>query len=188
MTVIAKMYALTTPRTFPEEQQIDLACVCDDRLFTINEPVPGRVAENQTFSTATPSGDCRFHMSKDFPIRRQEEFYLIFQKEDECPAYAGAIMVSKVRCVSVTDFGGTSKSVEVCSEHRPYPPSRGAEAPAPKHPRQSWTFNMRMMIDNPAASIQWEPGKGGYWLGIYRASDFDMHEALADAHSPTEDA
>lgn len=182
MTVVAKMYAVQIPRTFPEEQQIDLTCVCDDRLFTTNTPVPGRVSENQTFTNASPCGDCRFHMSKEFMVRRQEEFYLVFVKEDECPAFAGAIMVSKVRCVSVTDYGGTSKLVELCSEYRHYA-ARGEDPPAPDHPRQSWTFNLRMTIDNPAASIQFEPGKGGIWLGIYRATEFDLHEALADAHA-----
>lgn len=181
MSVIAKMYALNAPRTFPESQQIDLQCVCDDRLMTIRpEDLPGRVSENQTFNSASPSGDCRFQMSKDFPVARHEEFYLIFIKQDECPAYPSAIMVSKVRCVSVTDYGGTSKTVEVCSEHKGFD---GRTTKPDDHSRQSWSFNLRMMIDNAAASVQFEPGRGGYWVGIYRANEFDIHEALADAHA-----
>lgn len=171
MNVIAKMYALAAPRAFPDAQQIDLTCVCDDRLMTVNQPVPGRVAENQTFNTASPSGDCRFNMSKDFEVHRSEEFYLIFTKRAECPVYDSAVMVSKVRCVSITDFGGTSKNVEVCSEYK----QRDAVA---DHPQQSWTFNLRMMIDNAAASVQFEAGQSGYWVGIYRCNDFSMSDAL----------
>ena len=176
MSVIAKMYALNTPRTFSQSQQVDLQCVCDERIMTVprSEPVPGRVEENQSFSTASPSGDCRFSLGLDEPVARQEEFYLIFlQQFHEAPSFDNAIMVSQVRCVSVTDFGGTSKQVEVCSDY-----SQSGE-----HPKQSGTFNMRMMIDNPAASVQFQPGKGGYWLGIYRANQYDIHEALADAHA-----
>lgn len=184
MSVIAKMYARQMPRLFPQLQQVDLECVCDDRLFTCNEPVPGRVAENQTFTQATPSGDCRFQLSVDEKIGKDEEFYVIFQTVKECPAYPGAIAVSQTRCMSVTDFGGTSKQVDVSTTGRPYDYEKRQSAPD-VHPRQTWFFTLRMMIDNPSASIQFKPGPDGetYWVGIYRAREFDLHEALADAHS-----
>lgn len=176
MSVIAKMYALNQPRLFPEEQQVDLTCVCDNRLMAYHDSCKSAGNENRTFNDASPSGDCRFSTKRDFEIHRSEEFYLIFIEQEACPAYPGAIMVSSVRCSSITDFGGKSKQIEVHSGYR-----NRDEAPA--HPAQSWSFNLRMMIDNPQASIQFEPGTGGYWVGIYRASDFDMHEAIADAHS-----
>lgn len=182
MSVVAKMYAQQRPRVFPEVQQVDLQAVCDDRLFVSSTPLDGRVSENQTFSQATPQGDCRFQLPADVPIGMDEEFYLVFQQVDECPAHEGALLVSKVRCMSVTDFGGTSKQVDVSSAYRPYDYETRRHIDD-NHPRQTWSFHMRMSIDNPAASIQFVPGDKTYWLGIYRARDHDLHAALADAHA-----
>ena len=180
MSVVAKMRANQKPRLFPEVQQVDLDCVCDDRLFTINTPVPGRVSENQTFSQASPQGNCRFQLPTSEPVGMDEDFYLIFQEGIECPPMEGALVVSKVRCMSVTDFGGTSKQVDVCSVYRDYD-HQARQPAADAHPRQTWSFHLRMSIDNPAASIQFRPGDTTYWLGIYRARDFDLPAALADA-------
>jgi len=187
MSVIAKMYALNNPRIFPDSQQVDLTVVYDDRLMTIRDPAttPGRVLENQTFSTASPSGDARFNMPLTHKVHRLEEYYLIFIEQDSTstphpPAFPKAIMVAKIRCVSITDFGGTSKQVEMCSESS-YDHETRKTCPN-VHPNQSHTFNLRMSIDNPHASIQFKPGTGGYWIGLYPANDFSMLEALEDAH------
>lgn len=181
MSVVAKMRANQKPRLFPDVQQVDLDCVCDDRLFTINDPVPGRLSEGQTFSQASPQGNCRFMLPASEPVGLDEDFYLIFQERIECPPMVGALAVSKVRCMSVTDFGGTSKQVDVSSAFRPYDHQNRQPAPD-THPRQTWSFHLRMSIDNPAAAIQFRPGETTYWLGIYRARDFDLQDALADAY------
>jgi hypothetical protein len=184
MSVVAKMYSYALPRRFPEVQQVDLQCVCDDRLFTIEsaQTPADRVSENQTFSQASPQGDCRFQLPIAEPIGLNEEFYLVFIEQPDCPTFDKALAVSKVRCMSVTDFGGTSRQVDVSSDHRPYDYARRSH-PDDDHPRQIWSFTMRMNIDNPAAAIQFKPGGDTYWVGIYRAREHDLHDALADAHS-----
>lgn len=171
MFVIAKMYAVNDPRRFGNDQQVDLTCVCDDRLMSGNEACRKAALENSTFNQASPNGDCRFNCSITRSIRRQEEFYLIFARQAECLPFDGAEFVAPLRCESVTDYGGTSKRVDVCT---PYNPDV-------VHPRQLKFFNLRMTIDNPRASVVFEPGKGGYWVGIYPADRFTMDEALADA-------
>lgn len=171
MFVIAKMYAVNDPRRFALEQQIELTCVCDDRLMSGNEACRKAALENATFNQASPSGDCRFNTSVQRDVRRQEEFYLIFVKQAEAPAFEGAEFVAPLHCGSVTDFGGTTKRIEVyASGYRDK-----------VHPKEVQHLNLRMQIDNPRASIVFEPGVGGYWVGIYPADRFTMDEALADA-------
>ena len=182
MSVVAKFFAQQRPRVFPTTQQVDLSCVCDDRLFTINDPVPGRVSENQTFSQASPSGDCRIELPASEPIGDREEFYAIFIEAPECPTFDGALAVAKTYCSSVTDFGGISKQVDVSVCSRPYD-YQSRTYLNDVHARQTWSFHMRMNIDNPAASIQFKPGGTPiYWMGLYRAKEFDLHEVLVDAH------
>lgn len=175
MSVIAKFQACNAPRSYGPEQQFDLQAVCDQRLYA--GQATGKENENRSFSQATPSGDARLNFPSNLVVRRFQEYYIVFmQPQDEAPKFHGASAVVVCRCGSIAEFGGTSRQVEVYSEY-------GYGAKEKKHPKQITTFNMRMMIDNPKAADWFEAGKGGYWVAIYNADDFDISEALADAHA-----
>lgn len=169
MTVIAKMNVAVEPRAYGQSQLVELQCVCDNDLMVIHSPQN----ENQTFNQASPQGDARLNLDPEITFRQQEELYLIFQRGPEMPKFENALAVVDARCVSVTDFGGTSKRVEVasCYHHR-----------KPKTQKNlADSFNLRMSIDNPAASVEFQGGKEDYWIGIYRASEMTMQEALGFA-------
>ena len=172
MSVIAKMSAGTI-RAFGSTKLIELHCVCAAELMPGCTAV-GKENENLTFQKASPSGDAKFSVDATVPVKDGEEFYLIFHNQAEPPAFDGALAVVDGRCNWVTLFGGTSTQVDVSSVYR-------YEKNPPRHAKQVDQFNMRMSIDNPHASVQFEPGVGGYWIGIYRASEVTMAEALAMA-------
>lgn len=176
MSVIAKFEARNEPRQFGPEQQFDLAAVCDQRLYA--GQASGKENENRSFSQATPSGDARLNFPSNLTVRRFQEYYLVFLKpEAELPKLHGASAVAVCRCSSITEFGGTSRQIEIYS-------TRGYGATAEKkHPKQITLFNLRMMIDNPKAAEFFEAGKDGYVVAIYSADDFDISDALADAHA-----
>ena len=172
MTVIAKMNVASEPRDYGQNQLVELSCVCDNELMVIHTPEN----ENHTFCQASPSGDARITLSKNVELRSSEELYLIFEKSTDTPIFEDAIAVVDARCASITDYGGVSRRVEIAATYRYHKDAK-------KHPRQVEQFNLRMMIDNPLASIQFEAGQEGYWIGIYRASEMTMREALTKARA-----
>ena len=174
MSVIAKMRVFPEPRAFGRRKLVELQCVCADELMPGCSPA-AKGHENLSFQNASPSGDAKLQFETDTAFRREEELYLIFVRDREAPAFEGSIAKVEARCIAVTDYGGTSKRVEVSNVYR-----YGAD---PLGPEFVTSFSLVMSIDNPHASVQFEPGKGGYWIGIYRASDMTMTEALALAHA-----
>lgn len=176
MAVIAKMDVREEPRDYGSgTKQLQLHCVCDDKLMAYTDECKADNLEDKTFNDASPSGDAIMQVPHGFPVARQEKFYLIFERQPDCPPFDNAELVCKLRVNGITDYGGTSKTVEMFSAY-----GYGNTMP-PYHDRQIDSFNLKMMIDNPKASVQFEPGAEGYWVGIYRCDKFTMQEALADA-------
>jgi hypothetical protein len=166
MSVIAKMNILAC-RAFGTGQLVELGCVCENDLMAMHTPSN----EDVTFSKASPSGDARLHVASDVVFRSHEQLYLIFARAEAAPAFDDAIIVVPARCVSITDYGGTSKRVEIASRYRYHKDPKA-------HPLEPDAFNMVIQIDNPAASLQFEPGEHDYWVGIYRCIDHSMSDAI----------
>lgn len=169
MSVIAKMNVLAS-RAFGKGQLIELSCVCEDRLMADYHPEN----ENVVFSKASPWGEARANVDQGPCLRQHEEVYLIFQKRPGQPPLDRVALWAPVRVVSITDFGGTSKQVEICNQYRDH-----------RHipePGEINAFNLRMSIDNPGAAYQFKPGESGWWLTVYQAREISMDEALALAH------
>lgn len=182
MTVIAKMSVFGNPRAYGDNQLVELSCVCAEELMPGCGDGSAKANENYTFQMATPNGDAKVTLPKDVAFRTSEELYLIVTRELKCPAFPGAIAVVDARVAAVTDYGGVSKMVEVTGSIGYHYEKREHIR---LHPKQVSAFNMRMTIDNPHASVQFEPGKDDYWIAIYRASELQMHEALAMAAKPS---
>jgi hypothetical protein len=170
MSVIAKMSAAAV-RAFGPTKLVELHCVCADELMPSCGDGSAKANENHTFQQASPNGDAKLTLCTDVPVKEGEEFYLIFHHQPEPPAFDGALAVVDARCNSVTLYGGISSQVDVSSANRYH------KDPL-RHEKQVAQFSLKMSIDNPAASIQFKPGEGGYWIGIYRASEMTMSQAL----------
>lgn len=181
MSVIAKMNVCAVPRAFSECQLVELSCVCASELMPGCGDGSAKANENHTFQQATPTGDAKITMAADVKFRTREELYLIFHRCADVPEFAGALAVVDARCSSITDYGGTSKRIELTNNRNYNYETRRED---PRHPLAVSQFNMQMSVDNPAASIQFEAGKSGYWIGIYRASEFTMDQALRAARAP----
>jgi hypothetical protein len=171
MSVIAKMSVLAS-RAFGNDQLIELGCVCENDLMAMHTPSN----EDITFANASPSGDAKLNCSTGLSFRRQEHLYLIFSKQEAAPDFEGAIVVVPARCVAITDYGGTSKRVEVANRYRHHNVEK-------LHELEPSAFNMYIQIDNPAASVQFEAGEADYWVGIYRCLDYSMSDALSLARA-----
>lgn len=167
MSVIAKMNTYDEPRLMNGRHLYELQCVYDSDLANEGN-------ENYRFTQASPSGTARLWCD-DIGLSPADEVYVIFTRGEIPEAFDGAIVARRLRVVSVTDYGGTSKKVEIASH---YSESDGV----PEEIRAA-SINLRMSIDNPRAAVQFEPGKDDYWMRIYPAKRFTMAQALelADA-------
>lgn len=68
---------------------------------------------------------------------------------------------AKFRCASIEDFGGNSKKVKL---HAVYPTDaeRAEQSENDRFNKATPSGEVWMTIDNPAASIQFEPGRSYY--------------------------
>lgn len=174
MSVIAKMNVSDEPRAFGDSTLVALQCVCENKLMPgCNDDA--KEHENRSFQRASPSGTAQVHMPNGLNLQRGEELYLIFLEQEERPKFEGAIAWVSARVNSRTEYGGTSEQFEVSNTYRDYRAPKEDE-------RQVTSFNLRMMVDNPAAAIQFKAGKAGYWIGLYRCRDFTIDQALSMAH------
>ena len=172
MSVIAKLYAQgTTP--MGSNTLLSLSCVCENALMASYTPSN----EDILFSKYSPSGEARLILAGgDYGVLAGDQFYFIFSKSSEQPNLDGAFGSSRINVQSITDFGGTSKQVQLVSENR-------------SAPEANWSIqnvNFRIMIDNPGASDQFKAGEGGWWLTVYRADKVTMDQAIALAHAARE--
>lgn len=164
MSVIAKFNA-APGRRVPGGVLVAMSAVYDTDLSK-----PGN--ENHRFTQATPGGDAVFEASSF----NEGEHYLLFDTEQPKldPRGHYGVKCIKVRCRLIEDWGGTSKAIELIatddqseidSQHR-----LGREKAPP--------FNLKMTIDNPAASIWFYPGVE-YWLRFYNAKHNTLDGVLA---------
>ena len=169
MSVIAKLY-VDGADFFGNGALIGFSATAENKLMAMYAPEN----EDVLFSKASPWGTSRVQFDGMPKLQQQDKVYMIFVQDE--PDTKDAIGWAKVRIVSITDFGGTSKQVEIGNAHRPYDQ---------KHvDRELRGFTFRMGIDNPGASNQFTPGDTGWWVLIYRCADMTMDEALALAHKP----
>jgi hypothetical protein len=168
MTVIAKL-GVQSVRAFGTGRLIELNCVCENDLMAAY----ATAHEDRLFTKYSPWGEAKIGGEFHFGGKQEHQYYAIIMRSEEEPAFKGAELVVASRCVSITDFGGESRQIEVASRYSQ--PAKGGRYPQ--------SFNWRMSIDNPPASAQFEPGKDDYWVALYPAATFSMDAALADAHS-----
>lgn len=179
MSVICKV-CIDEVRSFGEEKLIKTTCVADNEVMAMYN----KDDEDKLFTQASPSGSADFVVSSDLPTPNQTypkpRLYLVFLKAEEKPEFANAFAFAPVKVHSITDYGGTSKQVDIATYW-------GTQAKADEqfrnHPGYAKKFNHRIMIDNPGAFDQFKAGDPGWWVGVYDCEKHTMHEALADAHA-----
>lgn len=175
MIVIAKVN-VTDIRQFGDSRSAQIACVCDDRLMTINAPVPGRVSENQTFNQASPWGSGQIALRGDGQLHERDELYLVFSNTAEGFIVDSALAGGPIRCTAITTFGGTSRHCEWSSSDRLK--KRDQRGNVISGSTDLDRFNLKMQIDNPHAALQFEAGSDDGWLHIFRTADITLGDAV----------
>lgn len=166
MSVIAKLSVIDV-KVFGDGQLVKLNCICENDLMAAY----AKAHEDRLFTKYSPWGEAELHAPVGQVWNKDERHYLVALRGQDRPAFQGARIVVPSRVVSMTDFGGDTRRVEIASRW----PTK--EAPVP-------SFNWKMSIDNPPAAAFFAPGALDYWVGFYPESAFTIDEALADAHSP----
>ena len=165
MSVIAKMYVQSSGQV-PGGALVRLCCVYDNDLSKEEN-------ENVRFTKATPSGEATLECKS--MLQEGSNWYLIFTKD--APNFDPYGMAVKVRCHVIHDYG-TSKQVEVSTAYdQEGIPETGKLSNAKSPP-----FHLKMTIDNPAASIQFEPGEV-YYVQMLGAGNMSMTDAIAKARA-----
>lgn len=179
MSVICKMTARDV-RVFPNGRFINLGCVYDQDLAQADH-------EDVRFTKATPWGEATMTVESSHPgPAKDETIYLFFTELVDEPNFDDCLFAMAVQCRANSDYG-SSTQIEIVPRHpvdlgRDHPPVEKRIAKGPP------AFNLRMTVDNEAASIQFKPGRD-YWMLAYRATDFTMHDAIRRARGgPKEDA
>lgn len=188
MSVIGKMSVNECP-VFDAGQKVILGVVCEDVFMAHYHPEN----ENVVFTKYSPSGEGQLHLAtaQDFPKGKRSynqpngdrveyetacELYLIYIKQPDRPSIDGAAFFSKLRVASRTEYGGDSRTIELCNpyeyHHKDYP----------FHEIEARQINLKLGIDNPFASDQFVPGEGGWWVVAYHADQMTKTEALARVH------
>jgi hypothetical protein len=172
MSVIAKLIVRGSS-AFGPGVLVEMGCICENDLMTNWTSL--KDDEDRMFTTASPSGDARLNLavSPQFPQMNQgDDYYFVLTHKDE-PGFTenpkGCFLTSKARISHVTDFGGTTKYVEICSEN-------------PQQYATLQRFGWKMSIDNPGAYNQLKPGTGGWLLSIFPCKSFTIRTAIDAAH------
>ena len=167
MSVIAK-FTTGQPRRVPGGYLVAMSAVYDTDLSKPEN-------ENHRFTQATPGGDAIFETSHGFTAG--EAYYLLFDSEAPViPDRSYGVQCIKVRCRLIEDWGGTSKQIELMAAEDQSEIAAQVRLGREKNP----PFNLKMTVDNPAASIWFYPGVE-YWLRFYRASGMTLEQAVAMA-------
>jgi hypothetical protein len=188
MSVIGKMN-LRGEKTFETGQAVTLGVVCENAFMSHYNPQN----ENVVFTRYSPSGEAELHFDvpQEWPTKTMSyaeaatgtvkeyevpgECYLIYLRQAERPDVSRAKFFSPLRCNSRTDFGSDLRTFEFVG------PYLGRDARLdPKQPRR---ISIKLGIDNPCASSQFEPGTDGWWVVAYSAAEMSMDEALSLVHS-----
>jgi hypothetical protein len=162
MSVIAKMYVQECGQ-FANGAQIRLSCVYDNDLSQPDN-------EDVRFTKASPSGNAT--MTTGQGLTEQSQWYMIFSKMTDDVNFDSARFALRVRCHVVHDYG-TSKQVEISTS---YSQEGVPESLLPINQKNP-PFHMKITIDNPAASVQFEPNKE-YWMQMHYAGSVTMTQAI----------
>lgn len=178
MSVIAK-FATREVVQFGTGSLISLSCWCENDLMAAY----ATDEQDKLFTKYSPWGEMRINTFENNPLfhahsdyNQASAFYVVLLSaaeageigDTEARAFAGATIFAKVRCKSLTDFGGGTKNVEfTLTEKQPH---RGVDG-----------FNWKMAVDNPGASDQFKPGEL-YFMAFYDATKFTSREAIRAAH------
>lgn len=179
MTVICKV-TVDEVRSFGEEKLVKTNCVAENEVMAMYN----KDDEDKLFTQASPSGSADFVVSSYLPVPESAgwphpKLYLVFLKAEEKPEFKNALFFAPVMVKSITDYGGTSKQVDITTYYGHGAPAEEAFKDRVDYARR---FNHRIMIDNPGAFDQFKPGERGWWVAGYECEKHTMHEALADAH------
>lgn len=169
MFVIAKV-DVRDIRQFGDIRTAYINCVCDNGLM-------GEGSENRSFNQASPWGDGQIALKGAEQLQEREELYLVFS-HGEGRIVPEALAGCPIRCVAITDFGGTSKNVEWCNSGR----DKHLGGEVLDGSTDVDRFNLKMAIDNPRASVEFEAGADDGWLHVFRVAEHNMDEALAAMH------
>lgn len=164
MAVIAKMNMSTT--AYADGTKVNLHCVYDTDLAKAEN-------EDVRFTKASPWGNAEMTVKPGFALPAKDEhgqhrpIYLMFTPVDDLPMMSSCFAAVPVICSSILDTG-TQKQIELAGQ------GYGEDSPIPAD-KQITTdryphFNLKMGIDNPAASIQFEPQKR-YWIAMMDTDD-----------------
>jgi hypothetical protein len=186
MSVIGKM-SVQKAETFDKGQAVELSVVCADALMAHYHPEN----ENVAFTRYSPSGSATLHFDKPVELPKVPaswedasgvheyekpcELYLIYSRQEERPSIEGAAFFAQLRCASRTEYGTDHRMIELCTVYHPREHAFAAN--------EARLANLKLGIDNPPASNQFEPGTDGWWVVAYRADQMTMEEALAHAHA-----
>jgi hypothetical protein len=189
MSVIGKM-TVASAEEFANGQKVKLTCVCENELMAHYHPEN----ENVVFTRYSPSGEANLQFDKpvdlpkvpasykhyetgeDVHFEKACELYLVYLKQPEQPNVVGAAFFGKLRVHGITDYG-TTKSIELCNPYSYH----GTDYPFA--PGEARGINIKLGIDNPGASDQFQPATDGWWVVAYRADQMTQAEALALAHA-----
>lgn len=166
MSVIAKMN-IAGRRDFGDGTLVSLNCVYEGAAGGLN--TSGNGWENRRFTTATPWGDGQLTTPHSEKFEHGKEFYLLFVGEGEnynpLPECALAL---NVRVQKYEQWPGTV-STEFVKD-------KSVDDPV----TQTTSVNLRMAIDNPAASDQFVDG-AKFLVYFYRADEVTLPQAAAGA-------
>jgi hypothetical protein len=175
VSVICKVY-ISAVRPLGNNARLVLTqCVADSEVMANYNPD----AEDKLFSRASPSGSAELVVTDQHAIPQglglhQDKLYLVFTRAAERPATAGAIALCSIYVASRSSFGGTSDQFQFRANYI----DRSVKLEWPMISQ----FAHQIMIDNPGASDQLEPGQRDWWVAIYDCATTTMAEALEDAH------
>lgn len=163
MSVIAKMN-VSSVREFGDSTLVKLSCVYEhDGLNT-------EAWEDRRFTKATPWGEGDLNTPHSLAFEPNKALYLVFAKADDADDYyrpaAGCELAIFVRVQKCEPWPGTT-ALEIVKD-------KSVDDQATK----STALNLRLSIDNPAASEQFVDG-ARFYLCFYRADRTTLHEAAA---------
>ncbi|ESQ85427.1 hypothetical protein AEAC466_04490 [Asticcacaulis sp. AC466] len=162
MSVIAKVAVRGVEKQY-NLYRVEAYCQAENQLMAqYADPTD----EDLLFSRASPSGEMRAKFPEDPHMVEGDQLYVIFTRAPQPRAWHW----SKARVQSVTDYGGVTKEVRICSPHSYGRPDLAAnELP---------DFTFKISIDNAGASEQFQPNDADWVVGLYRSSQVTMDQAL----------
>jgi hypothetical protein len=186
MSVIGKMNLESEQEfnnRYDKGYRITLRVVCENQFMAHYHPEN----ENVVFTKYSPSGSAELHMDKPINLPKKTvehdgrtwevpgELYMVYLRQKERPQIDNALFFSPLKCYSRTEYGTDLVTVELQSPYL----SQSDKV----EEKQPCRISIKLGIDNPGASNQFEPGTDGWWVIAYSATELSTTEALALAHA-----